>query len=96
MSDTLELRRCRATHHQALHAAAEFQPGEVLQEFGARAVLDEPNYLTVQVRGVVCWFAGLQQMNGAEPRAAANAPVVRRGAAGRKQRRRWERPRPSR
>ncbi|MGK7876655.1 MAG: SET domain-containing protein-lysine N-methyltransferase [Xenococcaceae cyanobacterium] len=37
-----------STRGYSLHATREFQPGQVITYFGARAFLDSPTYLTVQ------------------------------------------------
>lgn len=45
----LELRMCAYSGHRALHAAADFRPGDVVAAFSHRALLPQPNYLTLQV-----------------------------------------------
>lgn len=45
-----EIWECQQTGNKSLHAAIEFTPGQVIQNFDSKEVLDQPNYLTVQIR----------------------------------------------
>lgn len=44
-----ELRTCSQTGHNALYAAKAFKAGDTMHEFGAKVILGEPNFLTVQI-----------------------------------------------
>ena len=44
-----EIRECLTTGSKFLHATVEFMSGEVITKFGAKEVLDRPNYLTLQI-----------------------------------------------
>ncbi|NER20800.1 MAG: SET domain-containing protein [Symploca sp. SIO1C2] len=43
-----EVWECPTTKDKSLHATVDFFPGEVLSSFGAREILAEPNYLSLQ------------------------------------------------
>ncbi|AOX03722.1 SET domain-containing protein-lysine N-methyltransferase [Moorena producens PAL-8-15-08-1] len=44
-----ELREFRKTGSKSLHTTVEFMPGQVICKFGAKKILDHPNYLTIQI-----------------------------------------------
>lgn len=44
-----EIRECPKTGSKSLHATVEFRPGQVISNFGSKEVLNQPNYLTVQI-----------------------------------------------
>ncbi len=44
-----EIWECCATKNKSLHATVDFFSGEVLCSFGSREILNEPNYLSVQI-----------------------------------------------
>ena len=50
ISSFAEIRECVKTGKKSLYATVGFMPGEVISKFGAKEILDRPNYLTVQIR----------------------------------------------
>ncbi|MEQ9672225.1 SET domain-containing protein [Coleofasciculus sp. G2-EDA-02] len=44
-----EIRKCHKTGGKSLHATVELSPGQMISRFGAKEILDRPNYLTVQI-----------------------------------------------
>ena len=44
-----EIRECPTSGSKSLHATVEFMPGQEIGKFGAKEVLDKPNYLTLQI-----------------------------------------------
>lgn len=49
VSPWAEKRTCVKTGHSGLYSTQAFKAGTALAEFGPKAILDTPNYLTVQV-----------------------------------------------
>ncbi len=44
-----EIRECQKNGIKSLHATVEFRQGQIISKFGAKELLDRPNYLTLQI-----------------------------------------------
>ena len=40
---------CQITENKSLHSMLEINPGEIISKFSFKEVLENPNYLTVQI-----------------------------------------------
>ena len=49
VSSLAEVWECPLTSVKSLHATVTFNPGDIISTFGAKEILTEPNYLTVQL-----------------------------------------------
>ena len=48
-NDTFEIWKDEISNHHSLFSVVDFQPGDIICEFGAAAILPAPSFLTVQV-----------------------------------------------
>ena len=49
VSSFAEVWKCTLTSVKSLHATVTFNPGDIISTFGAKEILTEPNYLTMQL-----------------------------------------------
>ncbi|HAC63639.1 MAG TPA: SET domain-containing protein-lysine N-methyltransferase [Cyanothece sp. UBA12306] len=49
VSPFAEIWECSITHSKSLNATTKFYAGQIISNFGAKEILDRPNYLTVQI-----------------------------------------------
>ncbi|MBW4673578.1 MAG: SET domain-containing protein-lysine N-methyltransferase [Desmonostoc geniculatum HA4340-LM1] len=44
-----EVGKCAISESKSIHARINFREGQIFSQFGAKEILDQPNYLTVQI-----------------------------------------------
>jgi hypothetical protein len=49
VSSFAEVWECPLTGEKSLHATVTFKPGDIISTFGAKEILPDPNYLTIQL-----------------------------------------------
>ncbi len=66
VSSFAEIRECPRSGNRSLHATVDLMPEQVFSTFGAKKILNQPNYLTVQInqeRHIMLDPEWLQYMN---------------------------------